>query len=977
MKRYLPLLLLLLAGFGCQKMMPQSKPLTEETNIGAPSLTYEKTLVPLLRNTYDLGTSSNTWRDAYVSGTIYLNNCEGSGCGISGGSINTSGTVDINVPVSTSTTSTEPFALRVNGGISNLQGRAGYPAILAETKGPTPETSLEGAAGVAIQGDYAYVGNSTRASLAVIDITHSASPTFMAETRGPVAGTSLASAARVAVAGRYAYVATGGGRNSVAIIDISNPKLPTFLSEFRSSNPATFTVTDLAVSGPYVYGVTGNNNKLVVVNVSDPRNPVFVSSTGGISDTVSLAGAIDIFIQGKYAYVISSGNTSLAIFDISDPANPIETGEISDGTRLAAAQGVAVQGRFAYVAAGNRAGFEVIDVSNPFAPTLVGETRGPVPGETFDGAFDIVVSGRYAYMAANSHSSISAIDISSSTNPVFVSNVIIPDSEFSGPTNLAISGRYLFAPVQARNSLMVFDVSSAEIVNADIGSAKIENLIVNGNASFANNILGLGGLSISQGFNLIGDIGWSAPSGTMAATNTLRSSNRMMFVASSSAGSNAFIFDTSSTMPDNRDFFSIRNNGKGIFTVDSDGAIMASMTPGTFNVGRFFVDSSGNLSASGSGKFGTSGFVVSSTKPAGGVESTAFVVASTSNAFVGVGTSTPAAQLHVTHYAGSNFPTLQVSANGQAGLTDAILFHNINANVESVLKIATVNNCAINGSRHAFEVVQSANTVGVGGTTVFQICSDSGLDGTVNVVAGSAASLGLVVQGAASQTNSLIIGEDSAENILFSVEANGAVLTSSTVQVRGSTTSTSIGPNYLAVATSTVMRQGVFNVDSAGNTTASGTLQSSGTAGGNANDYVCVDTKGLLSSKATACTGSSLRELKSNIRDLDVPTDVILSLQPRLYTRNATGKEEAGLIFQEVEPLIPLLVTYDENGKGYGVEYSQLPMYELKVLKEHEQRIAELEKMKGIKKDYVPYILILGGIGASLFIQLKKKYGTR
>src|SRR3990167_7085734 len=61
-----------------------------DLSFGAPStaLTYQKTLIPVSDNAYDLGTTTQRWRNLYVSGTC-------TGCGSSSGSVSTSTTPTI------------------------------------------------------------------------------------------------------------------------------------------------------------------------------------------------------------------------------------------------------------------------------------------------------------------------------------------------------------------------------------------------------------------------------------------------------------------------------------------------------------------------------------------------------------------------------------------------------------------------------------------------------------------------------------------------------------------------------------------------------------------------------------------------------------------------------------------------------------------------------------------------------------------
>jgi len=74
----------------------------------------------------------------------------------------------------------------------------------------------------------------------------------------------LADPRSIAVSGRYAYVAmrqSVGGRPEFAVIDISNPALPVIVGTSSPYDDPLFrSVTDIAVSGKYVYAVTQNGS---------------------------------------------------------------------------------------------------------------------------------------------------------------------------------------------------------------------------------------------------------------------------------------------------------------------------------------------------------------------------------------------------------------------------------------------------------------------------------------------------------------------------------------------------------------------------------------------------------------------------------------------------------------------------------------------------------------------------------------------
>ncbi|MFA6076858.1 MAG: tail fiber domain-containing protein [Candidatus Paceibacterota bacterium] len=131
-------------------------------------------------------------------------------------------------------------------------------------------------------------------------------------------------------------------------------------------------------------------------------------------------------------------------------------------------------------------------------------------------------------------------------------------------------------------------------------------------------------------------------------------------------------------------------------------------------------------------------------------------------------------------------------------------------------------------------------------------------------------------------------------------------------------------------------------------------------AGSNANDYVCIDvTGGAISSKATACTGSSSLRYKKNIENLSLGLDAVLAMRPvsfdwKLdYIKNPNAPRQVGFIAEEMEQISPLFVTY-ENGQVEGVEYMKLTSVLAKAIQDldlkvegFEERIATLEANNG------------------------------
>jgi hypothetical protein len=303
------------------------------------------------------------------------------------------------------------------------------------------ETSLAGsvytpyeAHGVAISGDYAYVGD-FQSGLQVIDISDPANPTIVGSYNTP------GDAWGVAIAGDYAYVADDGG---LQVIDISDPTSPTFAGSYTTPGSAI----DVAISGDYAF-VTDYYQGVQVIDIADPSSP----SLAGTYNTPDRAYGIDI--AGDLAFVADSF-TGLVILDISDPTNP-DTVRICDTP--SDANGVDVAGDYAYVADGT-SGIQVIDISDPTSPFIAG-SYVPLPNNN---AWDVVVSGDYAYMAQG-FSGLQVIDISDPTSPGPSENFNTPGNSFS----VVVSGEFAYV-ADYTFGLQVIEVADAVLPPLPVGS---------------------------------------------------------------------------------------------------------------------------------------------------------------------------------------------------------------------------------------------------------------------------------------------------------------------------------------------------------------------------------------------------------------------------------------------------------------------------------------------------------------------------
>jgi hypothetical protein len=93
-------------------------------------------------------------------------------------------------------------------------------------------------------------------------------------------------------------------------------------------------------------------------------------------------------------------------------------------------------------------------------------------------------------------------------------------------------------------------------------------------------------------------------------------------------------------------------------------------------------------------------------------------------------------------------------------------------------------------------------------------------------------------------------------------------------------------------------------------------------------------------------TESSSIALKENIAPIENALDSIMRLVGVTYDRrDGSKKEEAGLIAEEVNKILPNLVTKDQNGNPDAIHYTKLTAYLIEAVKSLK---AEINSLKGI-----------------------------
>jgi hypothetical protein len=112
--------------------------------------------------------------------------------------------------------------------------------------------------------------------------------------------------------------------------------------------------------------------------------------------------------------------------------------------------------------------------------------------------------------------------------------------------------------------------------------------------------------------------------------------------------------------------------------------------------------------------------------------------------------------------------------------------------------------------------------------------------------------------------------------------------------------------------------------------------------------FAFVPSTGTLT--VTAFVESSSIALKENISPINNALDLILKLTGVTYDRkDGTGKNEAGLIAEHVNKILPNLVSKDAKGKPTGIHYTKLTAYLIEAVKMLQSEIDELKKSTTVK----------------------------
>ncbi|MBW2693665.1 MAG: hypothetical protein JRE57_13710, partial [Deltaproteobacteria bacterium] len=164
----------------------------------------------------------------------------------------------------------------------------------------------------------------------------------------------------------------------------------------------------------------------------------------------------DVWGEGDYAYVGGWNNPTVLIIDISDPANPSLVSEYDPVTGTGKFRDVKVYDGVGYFADDEGDGMHIVDLSDPTTPTLLANIRSGDSG--FDVIHNSSVLEDYLYEANQFSDIIKVFDVSSPASPVFVRDIVTPNS--GRIHDVTALGTRLYAADITYGATYIYDVSA-------------------------------------------------------------------------------------------------------------------------------------------------------------------------------------------------------------------------------------------------------------------------------------------------------------------------------------------------------------------------------------------------------------------------------------------------------------------------------------------------------------------------------------
>jgi len=388
-------------------------------------------------------------------------------------------------------TNTSGAALQISGG-SNTFSVSELSLLSVITNGPpaTGVSNMVAPINVFVSGTRAYVTSFVPGALHIFDVSNPRQPQILGaavDNAGQPSPpfTRLNGADGIFVTNNIAYV-TAENDNALTIINVADPRNLVRLAEvvdgINGFNGLSLP-TGVLVSGTNCFVLGFFDSALSILDVSNPANPrlireIYDDSAVPGSPFTKMKWPYQMTLVGNRLYIACRGDSAITILDVSNPANPLLLGEAVDVTvnpsspfsRLANANWVDVVGNVAYVASGafntSYGALTLIDVSNPMSPQKLAELSDNVlqpssPFTRLSGAWAVKVSHQTAFVTSFGDNALTAVDVSDPRNPKLLRELVDGVGGYnhlSFTEGLTVSGDTLYVVGDSDNAVNLIDL---------------------------------------------------------------------------------------------------------------------------------------------------------------------------------------------------------------------------------------------------------------------------------------------------------------------------------------------------------------------------------------------------------------------------------------------------------------------------------------------------------------------------------------
>jgi hypothetical protein len=246
---------------------------------------------------------------------------------------------------------------------------------------------------------------------------------------------------------------------------------PQLRSRFRSDSAANFSFAapfDLAFSDNLLAVSDLAHSSVVLLEVRDPSVPVFRSQIkDGQAGFNNLARPRTLAFAGNLLAIGAESDHAVTLVNLSNPATPVKFSELKDGVGgfndLESVSHVALSGSLLAIASIGDDAVSLVDVTNPASPVLRATLKDGVGGfDQLAGPTGLAFSGRLLAIAANADNAVTLVDVNNPANPVRLAVMKDESGGFTkldGVRSVAFSANLLAICAGIENAVSLVDVT--------------------------------------------------------------------------------------------------------------------------------------------------------------------------------------------------------------------------------------------------------------------------------------------------------------------------------------------------------------------------------------------------------------------------------------------------------------------------------------------------------------------------------------